>query len=154
MDFNILDAIKNFLQFINDNWTVILIILGLIVGIIKKVKDFMGKSEEEQIEIAKKQIKEAILKMITDAEMDYAEWKEAGAIKRSQVIKEIFEEFPILEKVADQEALIAWIDEMIDEALETLRDVIETNSETAEEQPKEEPKEEMPEEDKVTEAEV
>ena len=43
----------------------------------------MGRSvaDEEKIEIAKMQIQETILKMISDAEVDYEEWNKAGGYK-------------------------------------------------------------------------
>ena len=50
---NILIGIQNFLQIINDNWTTIIVIIGLIVAIVKKAKDYLSKSDEEKIEIAK-----------------------------------------------------------------------------------------------------
>lgn len=124
---NILNGIQNFLAFINDNWTGIMVIIGLAIAIIKKAKDYFSKSDDEKIEIAKAQIHEMILKMISDAEEDYEEWNKAGSIKRSQVIGEIFATYPVLSKVIDQTELIHWIDEEIDSALETLREIIEGN---------------------------
>ena len=62
--------------------------------------------------------------MITDAEKDYQQYAKAGEIKRSQVIKQIFDDYPVLERVVDQDALIALIDTEIDNALKTLREVI------------------------------
>lgn len=126
---NILDGVHYFLTYVNDNWTLIVVIIGLIIGLAKKVKNYIKKTDEEKIEIAKFYIKQSILKMITDAELDYEDWKNAGSIKRSQVIQEIYERYPILEKVADQQSLINWIDEQIDNALETLRSVIAINKE-------------------------
>lgn len=124
---NILDGIKNFLQLINNNWTTILVIIGLIIAITKKIKSYLSKSDEEKIEIAKQQVKEIILKLTSDAEVDYDEWKKAGSIKRSQVIKDIFIEYPILSKAVNQEELIKWIDETIDDALVTLREIVKEN---------------------------
>lgn len=124
---NVLDGIKNFLQFINNNWTNIMVIIGLCIVIGKKAKDYFGKTDEEKISIAKNQIHEMILKLITDAEKDYEQWNKAGSIKRSQVIGEIFATYPILSKVADQDNLIQWIDVEIDNALVVLRQVIEEN---------------------------
>lgn len=127
VDFNMLYAIQNFLQLINDNWTVIIIIIGLIIAITQKAKTFFSKSDDEKIEIAKKQIQQTMLKLVTDAETDYLEWKNAGSVKRAQVIEKIFETYPILSKVTNQEELIKWIDEVIDESLETMRKVFEEN---------------------------
>jgi len=130
---NIMDGINSFLMFVNDNWTGIVVMLGLIISLAKKIKDYIKQSDEKKIETAKVYIKECILKMITDAEVDYEEWKSAGSIKRSQVIQEIYDRYPVLDKVADQQALIAWIDKEIDNALKVLREVIENNKKAREE---------------------
>lgn len=124
---NILNGIQNFLTFIESNWTNIIVIVGLSISVGRKVKDYFSKSNEEKIAIAKSQIHEMILKMISDAEEDYNEWIKAGSIKRSQVIGEIFASYPILSKVVDQETLISWIDYEIDNALDELRKIIEEN---------------------------
>ena len=122
-----MEGLQKFLQLLNDNWTSILVCIGLVIGIVKQTKDYMSKSQDEKIEIAKKQIQTTILKMISDAEVDWKEWSKAGSIKRAQVIKQIYEEYPILSKVVDQKALIEWIDEQIDSALNTLREIVKTN---------------------------
>nr|DAK25328.1 MAG TPA: holin [Caudoviricetes sp.] len=124
---DILNGIKNFLSLINDNWTTILVIVGLALALWKKIESYSKLSTNKKIEIAKKQISENILKLITQAEKDYAEWEKAGSIKRSEVISEIYKEYPILAKVVNQEELVKWIDEQIDNALPTLRDIIKQN---------------------------
>lgn len=123
-----MEGLQKFLQLLNDNWTSILVCIGLVIGIVKKTQDYMSKSQDEKIEIAKKQIQTTILKMISDAEVDWQEWSRAGSIKRAQVIKQIYEEYPILSKVVDQKALTEWIDEQIDSALDTLREIVKTNA--------------------------
>lgn len=126
---NILTGIRNFLEYINSHWTEIIVIIGLLTALYKKIKDYTSKSDEEKIAIAKKQINETMLRLITDAEIDYYEWVKAGAIKRAQVIEEIFAMYPILSKATNQEELIAWIDDVIKKALETMRDIFEQNEE-------------------------
>lgn len=127
VDFNALYAVQNFLQLVNDNWTVIIVIVALLISIGKKAKEFFSKSDDEKIAIAKKQVQETMLKLITDAEIDWQDYKKSGSVKRAQVIEEIFEKYPVLSKVTDQEALIAWIDETIDDALKTMREVFTEN---------------------------
>lgn len=122
---NILSGIQNFLMIINDNWTMILVIAGLMISIGQKVKTYLTKSNDEKVEIAKKQIQEMMLKMITDAEFDNLAWDGAGKIKRSQVIEKIFTMYPILSKVTDQEGLLKWIDTTIDESLVYMREIFE-----------------------------
>lgn len=127
VDLNALYAIQNFLQLVNDNWTVIIVIVALLISIGKKAKEFFSKSDDEKIAIAKKQVQETMLKLITDAEIDWQDYKKSGSVKRAQVIEEIFEKYPVLSKVTDQEALIAWIDETIDDALKTMREIFTEN---------------------------
>lgn len=112
---------------INDNWTTILVISGLIVAIIKKVRAYASKTEEEKILIAKEQFTNTVLKLITEAEKDYEAWNMAGEIKRAQVIDAIYAKYPILSKAVNQKELLNFIDKEIDTALQTLRTVMEQN---------------------------
>ena len=100
-------------------------IISLAISAFQKIKGFMNKSNEEKIAIAKKQIRETMLKMVSDAECDYGEWNKSGKIKRSQVIKKIYEMYPILAKAVNQDELTAWIDAEIDASLGTLNSLIE-----------------------------
>lgn len=125
-----LKGIQNFLQFINNNWTAIIIVISLLIALYQKIKSFISKSNEEKIEQAKKQIKEICLKLVTDAEIDYENWNQAGSIKRAQVIQKIFTDYPILAKVTDQESLIKWIDDTINNALKELRKIVTENTNT------------------------
>ena len=105
--------------------------ISLCIALYQKIKNYVLKSNDEKIAVAKQQVQEVILKLISDAEVDYNEWVKAGSIKRAQVIKKIFEDYPVLAKVADQTALVAWIDETIDNALKTLREIVAMNKEEA-----------------------
>lgn len=119
-----LNGIKNFLQIVNDNWVTICVIISLAISAFQKIKGFIQKSDEEKIAIAKKQIRETMLKMVSDAESDYGEWNKSGKIKRSQVIKKIYEMYPILAKAVNQDELTSWIDAEIDASLGTLNGII------------------------------
>lgn len=120
-------SFQNLLYFLNENYVAILVCLGLIIGIVRKVINYFSKSNDEQLSIAKAQIEQVILKMITSAEIDFKDWDSAGSIKRSQVIEEIFNKYPILSKVTNQDEVIKFIDEQIDESLKTLRSIIKQN---------------------------
>lgn len=122
-----LNGIKNFLEFVDNNWTLILVIVSLIVSIARKVIKFMRESDEDKLNAAKAQIKEVILTLVTDAEWEYQEWKKAGAIKRAEVIKNIFDAYPILSKFVNQEDLIAFIDAEIETALKEMREIFDNN---------------------------
>lgn len=134
----VLDGIYNFLNFLNENWTLICSIFVVALAIAKKAQAFFAKSKEEreaiakaelenQIAIAKAQISEIMLRLVTEAETDYRLWLSAGEIKRSQVINEVFEMYPILSKVTNQEEIIAFLDDAIKEALKTMRKIFEEN---------------------------
>jgi len=126
---NILIGINRFLNLINNNWTSIVVMIGLALGIYRKVRAFLSHSTEEKIAIAKAQIRQGLLSKIADAELDFADWNKAGSIKRSQVIEQIYAEYPILSKIAHQDELIAWVDNEIDNSLDTLKDIIKSNEE-------------------------
>ena len=123
----ILVGIKNFLDLINQNWTLITVIIGLGILVFKKVKRYASLSEQEKIDLALEQVRITALKMVTDAEKEYDKWVKAGFIKRAEVIDKIFKDYPILSKVTNQETLIKNIDNIIDEALNEMRKVFETN---------------------------
>lgn len=128
-----LNGIKNFLQLINDNWTLIAVCLGLLVGIYQKFKSWQAQTDEQKIEYALSMIRETMLRFVTKAEENYADWFKAGSIKRAEVIDELFKQYPILAKAIDQEALIKKIDDAIDAALPELRKIIEeTNKQKSE----------------------
>ena len=124
---NLLTSINNVLMFLKNHWSEITICAALVILLAKKIKEFMAQSDEDKIQNALRQAKEIILDSVTRAEVDYSEWKKSGAIKRAQVLDEIFEKYPILAKVTDQETLIKILDGYIDEALSTLREIIDKN---------------------------
>lgn len=123
-------SIQNFLMLLDQNWVSILVCIGLIVGIARKTISFFNKSYDEQIEVAKIQIQQTMLKLITSAEIDFDTWNQAGSIKRSQVIEEVFAKYPILSKATNQDEVIQFIDEQINESLKTLRSIVKQNGES------------------------
>ena len=127
---HVLTGLKNFLELINQNWTLITVVMGLGLLAFRKIEAYLSLSEQEKINLALEQVRVTALKMVTNAEIEYDEWVKACSIKRSEVIDRIFEKYPILSKVTDQEDLIKKIDEIIDEALVTMREVIEENTKT------------------------
>lgn len=126
---SIFDGIKNFLMLVNEHWTEIIVIVGLGIAIAKKAKTYLAKTDEEKIQIAKEQIGETMLKLVTEAEIDYNNWVKAGAVKRAQVIEMIFQRYPVLNRVTDQKQLIEEIDKLINEALKEMRGIISENAE-------------------------
>ena len=125
-------AIENFLGYLSENWVMILVLIGAAFSIGKMISKYLSLSNEEKVEVAKKLIKEAMLKMITEAEIDFEEWNKSGSIKRSKVIADIYEKYPILSKAASQEEVIAFIDSEINNSLKTLREVLKENKKEGE----------------------
>ena len=129
MNFDILNGVKHLVDFVNDNWTLIVIVIGMVITLINRIRAFVKMSEEDRINSIKVLIKETLLEKVTNAEIEYEDWIKAGAIKRSQVINEIYEQYPTLYQVVDQEELIKWIDTEIELALKTMRDIFTQNTE-------------------------
>lgn len=125
-------AIENFLNYLSENWVMILVLIGAAFSIGKMISKYLSLSNEEKVEVVKKLIKEAMLKMITEAEIDFEEWNKSGSIKRSKVIADIYEKYPILSKAASQEEVIAFIDSEINNSLKTLREVLKENKKEGE----------------------
>lgn len=125
---NVLTGIKNFLDFLNENWTMIMSIITIGIVVAKKITAYFSLSQDKQIEIAKSQISEIMLMLVTRAEVSYSEWVKSGEIKRAEVIDQVFSMYPILSKVSNQEEVILWIDTAIDDALKTMRKIFEQNA--------------------------
>lgn len=120
-------GIERFIGFLSENWVMILVLTGTLISISKLVSKYLALDNAEKIETAKKLIKEIMLKMITEAEIDFEEWNKSGSIKRSKVIAEIYDKYPILSKAASQEEVIAFIDAEINNSLKTLREILKEN---------------------------
>lgn len=119
-----INGIKNFLELINNNWTTIMVVCGLCVSLYYKVMQFIKLSDDEKINQTKTIIKNVMLSLISDAELNYSEWNKSGAIKRAEVLNRIFTDYPILNKVTDKEKLISEIDSMLDDSLKEMRNII------------------------------
>jgi hypothetical protein len=129
ININFLHGIQNFIEFINDNWTMLVFVACLAATVVRMVVNFINRPDDEKIEIVKAQIKQVMLKFVTEAEWDFIEWEKAGEIKRAQVIDRIFDTYPILSTIVNQEDIINWLDKIIDESLDVLRKIIKENLE-------------------------
>jgi hypothetical protein len=117
-------SIKNFLEYINDNWATIVAIAGLAVAIYTKIKNYLKLSKEEKIEAAMKIVKQEMLKYMSDAELEWSGYKNSGNLKKSQVIKKIYEQHPELKTLVDQDTLISIIEKIIDDNMDEMNKVI------------------------------
>lgn len=126
-----MEGIKNTLIIIEENWTNILIVLSCLFAIYRKVKKYINmnneekeKEKEELKEETLKIVKTVLLKLMSEAEIEWNDFEKSGSIKRSQVIKELYNEFPILKEFTNQDKLLEIIDNMIKEEKSKMDDVI------------------------------
>ena len=119
-----LDGIKNFLYFINNNWTIITAAISFIFIVCQTIRKYILMSNQNKIEIAKQQIKSVIVKFVADAEANYEYLNKAGLIKKAQVIEKIFSNYPILNKSSNQEDILMWLNEIIDDTLKKMSFVL------------------------------
>lgn len=123
--------IINLFKFVTDEWmSIVFVILLLIVGI-KKVISFLKMDKQKKLEIILKLVKEEILSLMAEAEVNWKDYSKSGEIKKSEVISKIYERFPILSKYINQEELIEEISKMIDEEKSKMDKII-NNIETEE----------------------
>lgn len=123
---SILVGVHNLLNLIEQNWTLIIIVVGLGIKVSKDIKAYIELSEQEKIDLALANLKEIMVVWCTEAEIGWSEYKKSGSVKRAEVINRIFQEYPILLKVTNQEQLIETIDNLIDEALVEVRKLVDS----------------------------
>lgn len=120
-----MESIKIFLNFIINNWTFIVTVLACAYLGYTKIKKWNALSEQEKINVALRILREQMLSYVTEAEAEFGSG--TGLVKRSEVIKKIYKDYPILNKVINQEELIKKLDDYIDESLVELRKLLEDN---------------------------
>lgn len=136
-------SITNLLTWINENWASLVTIVILVFGVYSKIRktyqEWQSKTEAEKqavidkaIEDARRAIKEYILAYVSISEIEWAtDGVKMGEIKRADVIRKIYADYPILTQVADQDELIEYIDSLINHALKTVREKIRNDNQTA-----------------------
>ena len=120
-----MNGLKNFLEFINNNWTLIITIIGLGLGLYTKIKNYLKMSKQEKIDIALEQIRNVMLDLVVESEKEYG--SKTGKLKRSKVLKEIYNQYPVLKDIVKQEEIEKILDDIIDENLAKMKDMIENN---------------------------
>ena len=116
-------SLTELLTFLNNNWTFIVIIIGLALMLYKKIQSYMKLSTDEKIDAALTVIRNTIVSKMVDAQLDWYGIKDAGSAKRSEVISQIYDEYPILKAYSNQDELIKEIDKIIDQALNEVKEL-------------------------------
>lgn len=109
-------------------WTYICIFIALGVLTYEKIKKYKKMSEEERVNAALKVIKTEVLKLMSDAEINWKDFYKAGEIKKSEVIDEIYERFPFLTEYINQEELIIKISEMIEDGMDKMNQILNSKN--------------------------
>ena len=84
-------------------------------------------NEEQRVQAALKVISEELMKMMVQAEIQWKDYKKSGELKRSQVIKDIYNQFPFLSRYMDQDKLVQTIYEMIDKQMDNMNELMKKN---------------------------
>jgi hypothetical protein len=119
-----MQSIQNLINFLDQNWTFIIIVLSFGFSLYKLYLKWNKLSKQEKIDQVIVIVGEIILEKLACAEEDWNNYKKTGSIKRSKVINEIYEQYPILKEYADQEYVIKKIDELIDLGLKDIEKTI------------------------------
>lgn len=120
-----MESIKTFLNFIINNWTFIITLLSCLYLGYTKLKKWNSLKEEEKVDVALKILREQMLSYVSAAEKEFGSG--TGRLKRSEVIKKIYKDYPVLNKVLNQEKLIKTLDDYIDESLIELKNLLQDN---------------------------
>ena len=106
------------LEFIGSNWFFIIIAINVVIY---TYEEMSRRNNEEKVAIAKHLIAISIDALVSEAETKFANNEKSGQLKRSYVIQTVFEKYPVLNNIIEQEALIDWIDKLIEESVSRLR---------------------------------
>lgn len=102
------------MNYILENWYIILAFVALIVLIAVTVRAFLGLPTSEQI----RSVKEWLLIAVTEAEK--ALGGGTGKLKLRQVYDLFVQRFPWLAKIVSFDTFSGWVDEALDEMREML----------------------------------
>ena len=119
-----MEGLSNTLQFIQNNWSNIIVIFFILIIIITKVLNYFNLSNEGKVEIALNIVKNELLKLMCEAEVKWAKYKKSGELKKSYVISEIYDRYPVLSDYINQDELIEKITNMIDENMDKMNKII------------------------------
>lgn len=106
-----------FVNFIQEQWSTIILIVMAIVAIILFVVKFLKLSPTQQ----KERIKTALLAIVTEMEKQYG--PKTGVVKRSQAYSQLVKLFPVLTIFLSQETF----DKLLEESLTILNISLQSN---------------------------
>lgn len=115
---------NNFIHLIQSQWTNIVVVIAIIATVVKTALSYSNMTEEQRVQSALKVVKEELMRLMCQAEIQWKDYKKSGDLKRSQVIKDIYNQFPFLSKYMDQDKLVKTIYEMIDKQMDNMDNLL------------------------------
>ena len=102
---------------------IVIIVVGAF-GAFKSYMKVQKMTKEQKVEAALKVVKEEILSLMSNAEVEWKEYKKSGALKRSKVLTDIYKQFPFLSTYIDQDTLCQKIYDMIEAEMENMKNIM------------------------------
>lgn len=127
------EIVNNVVNSLSNSLPTIIIVLAIIIGVVRMVIQYSKMTKEERVNAALKVIKEELLKLMSDAEIEWEDYKKSGELKKSQVLKEIYSQFPFLATYIDQDTLVNKLYELIDNEMENMNKIINNTTTDKEE---------------------
>lgn len=137
-----MDSIRRTVSFIIDNWSAIATVICIIIAVSLRIKSFMRLSKEDREKAAWDAVKKIMLALVSSAEKEWG--SKTGAIKRAEIIQQIYKAFPVIKEQADQQAVERRLDELIDKSLCEMRDILDSANPPPEKRDKTDPFEGAP----------
>lgn len=123
-----MQGLTNLVTIAQNVWAIVVAIAAIIYCIAMYIKRLKNLSDSDKFWVAVSCMKAEILSLMSAAEIDWKDFPKAGQIKRSQVISEIFQRYPILRERVSEEDIEKLIDMAINEMMDELNEVIRKNS--------------------------
>lgn len=127
------EIVNNVVNSLSNSLPTIIIVIAIIIGVVRMVIQYSKMTKEERVNTALKVIKEELLKLMSDAEIEWEDYKKSGELKKSQVLKEIYSQFPFLATYIDQDTLVNKLYELIDNEMENMNKIINNTTTDKEE---------------------
>ena len=120
----LMTGFNNFIHLIQSQWTNIVVVIAIIATVVKTALSYSSMTEEQRVQSSLKVVKEELMRLMCQAEIQWKDYKKSGDLKRSQVIKDIYNQFPFLSKYMDQDKLVKTIYEMIDKQMDNMDNLL------------------------------
>ena len=133
-----MQSIVKVLKWLYDNWSAVVIIIGLLTAVIVKLKAWSKLSADEKLQAANSekekaltQLKQLALSWVTVIEETWSGIEKSGYIQKSEFFERVYDKLPVLSQYSDE--IEQTVSDIIDGALIEMRDILSQQPETKEE---------------------